>query len=98
MPGAEAHLVPDPGVLYYQPDGAEGKAGIRAQGDVCLALTGQAEGPAGVQTPIRPYCSILALTRYLPPLMPPNRYFPAELVLVTATSCSRVTPSTVTSW
>ena len=85
-------------VLHDQPDAAQAVSGVQAQGNICLAAIRQAEVTDGRNAAVRSYCSSLALTRYSPAFTPPNRYFPAVLVLVVAISSSLVTPATVTTW
>ena len=93
--GTQDHTVQRTSVLYQNPDAAAVIPRLQAQRRIHLFALLQAESFAGVYSAA--YCSSFALTRYSPAPTPPNIYLPAALVLVTETSCSRVTPASVTT-
>lgn len=86
-------------ILDGQMDAAQGGAGADAQRGIRLRIT-SAEKDAAYrqQAAVGDYCSSFALTRYSPPPTPPNRYFPAALVLVTETRRSWETLATSVTW
>lgn len=82
----QPHPVPELAAATQYPHSAQGILWGKTQVLFCLIITPQAEGssrsqPAG-------YWFILALTRYSPPVTPPNRYLPSALVLVVAINSS----------
>lgn len=93
--GMQHHAVRRTGVLQLDAEIAAGICRPQAQRTVLLCFLLQAKASPAGQYSV--YCSSLALTRYSPAPTPPNRYLPAVLVLVTETSCSRVTPPSVTT-
>ena len=86
--GPQNHGVPRTEVLQDQTDAAQAASVVQAQGNIRLSTLTEAEAAGRLDAPVRLYCSNLALTRYSPPVTPPNRYLPASLVLVVAISSS----------
>ena len=83
----QPHPAPRAAGAAQHPQGAQGIPLGEAQVLLRLIVVPQAEGDSSSQP--AGYWFILALTRYSPPVTPPNRYLPSELVLVVAISSSR---------
>lgn len=93
------HLIHGTNILYGQMDAAQDGAGADAQRGIRLRIiSAEKDAAHGQQAVVGNYCSSFALTRYSPPPTPPNRYFPAALVLVTDTRRSWETPATSVTW
>lgn len=92
LPLFQQQAVHEAGVPHPHPQGTPGISGEKAQAAVRFPARAKAEASGDGQRVF--YCSSLALTRYCPPVTPPNRYFPSALVLVVAISVSTVTPPT----
>lgn len=93
------HFIHGANILYGQMDAAQDGAWADAQRGIRLRIISAKKDAAhGQQAVVGDYCSSFALTRYSPPPTPPNRYFPAALVLVTDTRRSWETPATSVTW
>lgn len=86
----QPHPAPGTANAAQHPQGTQGVEPGETEILLRFAAVPQAEGSPCSQC--AGYWFILALTRYSPPVTPPNRYLPAVLVLVVAISISR--PST----
>lgn len=95
----QKHFIHGTKILHGQLNAAQDGAGADAQGGVRLRVVSAKKDTAhGQQAAVGDYCSSFALTRYSPLPTPPNRYFPAALVLVTDTRRSWETPATSVTW
>lgn len=82
----QKHFIHGAKILHGQLNAAQNGAGADAQGGIRFRIVSAKKNAVhGQQAAVGDYCSSFALTRYSPLPTPPNRYFPAALVLVTDT-------------